>query len=433
MKLPVLVCVAALASACASPNPGLAPPGADGGAARLFYPLGIDVAPDGSRLYVANANFDRAFNSGTLVSFATSAFDTAAADPSHALAALPSDATAARLDAFAGVLRVNRDASALYVTTRDHHTLTRVALDAAGLPQCDPVQGCSAGAIDLAAQDLVDPYALLLEDVVFPGATAPEPAIIVSHLTPASAGSGALAKNARVAVIPERLARASDEPFRNGALSIDIGVPSSSSLALDPASRRLYVGGCFTRVSADQAIACSLNSDSTYFRLAPVRSLFPEAGGASVDFADVGFITGGGETRDLAVSSDGLQLYVATARPSALVVVERTDTGKPAPHAVVPLARTPGRMRVLRRASGDLVVVSATQSNSVLVVDPTDGQVLAQLSNVGKSPYELTSHPTATGDRVYASLFDGCGVVAIDVPGDRPDRASVVSTVGSCP
>ena len=35
--------------------PGLAPPGADGGAARLFYPLGLDVSPDGSRLvYIAN-------------------------------------------------------------------------------------------------------------------------------------------------------------------------------------------------------------------------------------------------------------------------------------------------------------------------------------------------------------------------------------------
>lgn len=432
------------ALACAQSAPGLPPPGLDGKAPRLFYPVGLAVSKDGTQLYVANSNFDRAFNGGSIVRFPTALFDQAAALPGARLAALPADAPVARLDSFAGPVRLNAAGTALFVTTRDNDTLTRIPLDAAGAFQCDPAKGCSAGAVHLGSLAMTDPFALVLADVVFPGATAAEPAVLVSHLSPESTGTGTTAKDAFLAVVPERLASDAQKPFENGAFRVDLGVLGSDALAFDPTARRLFVGGCFQRTAAaqgDLVVVCGSNPDSSVARTNPLRSLLPEAGPSStVDQVNLGQILGGADTVDLALASPvgataSRLLYVATSRPSALITVEIPAPGQVLPQVrtVTPLASAPSRLHVLRRPTGDLVVVTATASNAVLVVDPIAGQVLAQLAPLGVGPYELASTPTATGDRVFVGLFNDCAVAAIDVPTDKPFDAKLVGIVGGCP
>jgi hypothetical protein len=430
-----LVSACGLLSACAVGTTGVAPPGVSG-PARLFYPTGIAVSPDGETLYVANSNFDRAFNSGTLVSFPASAFDEAAANEDKHLRGLPEGVTARRLDAFAGPLRLNPAGTALYTATRDHGTLSRIPLNADGTFEC-PEAGCSHGAAELAAQGLADPFALSFADLVFPGSTTPEAAVFVGHLTPASNGQGAAAEDAYVIAVPERLAGGqSDAPFEQGAVRVDIGVPASTSLAFDDVSGRLYVGGCLLRVSAEQVVPCASNPDSSLVRENPLRALMPASGAAAnVETFLLGPLTGGGETADLALSSDGTALYALTGRPSALVVVDKPGVLEAIrPRAIVPLANAPSRLLVLPRAEGDLVVVASTESNVVTLVDPVRGEVLSQLEAVGLQPWDLAATRLSDGtDRVFASLFKDCGVVAIDVPAADPSAAAIYATVGACP
>ncbi len=422
-------------AACAEETPGLSPPGLDGTAPRLYFPIGVAASPDGRTLYVANSNFDRAYNGGTLVALPTSAFDDASAAESKRVD-LPASAVAARLDAFAGPLGVNPSGSALYVATRDADALTRISLDAGGAFAC-PSEGCSSGAVELRGQGLEDPFALAFGDVIFPGATSPEPAVFVSHLTPPSSGQGASAANARVAVIPERLAAGqSAEPFSNGAFAVDIGAPASTSLAWSQAGGRLFVGGCNIRVSADQVVPCASDPSSSFVKSNPLRQFRPESGAsAPVSQSGLGLAIGGGDTVDLALSSDGLLAYVATNRPSALVIIEMPNVEGTAPvvRSIVPLTSAPARMRLLSRATGDIVAVTSTTNNALMLVDPVAATVLTELRGVGAGPYEIASAPTAGGDRLYVGLFRGCGVAAIDVPSLRPDEASLVGTVGGCP
>ena len=424
-----------LTSACAVKSPGVAPPGVSG-PASLFHPTGIAVSPDGGTVYVANSNFDRAYNSGTLVALTTALFDEAAQSEDRHLRTLPAETLVRRLDSFAGPLRLNPAGDALYVATRDHGTLTRVPLLPDGAFDC-PEAGCSQRAVELSSHGLADPFALTFGELIFPGATRPEPAVFVGHLSPANAGIGAAAEDAYVAALPERVATAqADAPFDHGAVRFDLGVPASTSLAFDGAAGRLFVGGCLERVSAEQVVSCASNPDSTFVRQSPLRSLVPASGGAAVveSFA-LGPLTGGGETVDLMLSSDGSALYALTARPSALVVVDTpAPLGIITPRALVPLANAPSRLVVVPRPSGDLVAVASTESNVVTLVDPTRGEVLSQLEAVGLQPWDLVATRLADGaDRLYVSLFNDCGVVAIDVPADDPAAASVHGTVGACP
>ncbi len=443
---PLLFLLVAGALACAESAPGLAPPGLDGQPASLFFPAGLALSKDGSNLYVASSNFDRHYSDGTLVRLPVSAFDEAAKAPSRRLSALPSGVTVGLIDGFAGDLELNPAGDALYLTTRDNELLTRVPLDAQGGFACDDhaVGGCSAGAVDLGVEDMQDPFALAFASLTPPGGTTPEPFVVVSHESPVTTGL-TTSMDAFVAFIPESVAHSQAQlPFSHGAFRVDVGTVGSDSLAFDAATRQLFVGGCYSRVDPQTVVTCQVDQSSPLTRTDPLRVVTPEGGSSTpVTQVALGPLTGGGNTDAVALSSDGARLYVATASPSTLQTIALPLPGgesTPALLASVPLADEPSKMIVLRRkpndASGDLVVVTATTTNAVLVVDPNRGEVLAQLdpdSGIGKGPYALASEQTATGDRVFVSLFNGCGVEAIDVPSADPFDTSVVGTVGSCP
>ncbi len=438
----LLAALAASLLACAEAPPGLPPPGLDGKAPRLFYPLGLALSKDGKFLYVVNSNFDRSFSGGTLVRLPTSLFVPGMAR----VTALSKSDLVGRVDALAGELRLNPTGDALYLTSRDHNLLTRIPLNAQDAFSCGPGKSpdCSSGAIDLGAEDMPDPFAITFADLVPPGQSSAEPFVIVSHLSTVSTGPDTSAKDAFVALIPEAVARSqAQQPFSHGAYRVDLGTTGTDSLLFDGATRRLFVGGCFERVDPQTVISCQQDQNSTYTRTNPLRVLVPEAGASTlVTRLALGSLTGGGDTVAIASSSDGTKLYVATALPSALETISLPapgDASLPKLVATVPLANQPSQMLVLRRPTGDLLVVSATTHNAVLVVDPIRGQVLSQLDpdspngGLGQGPYGLQSAPTATGDRVYVSLFNDCAVEALDVPGDDPSATSVVGIVGKCP
>lgn len=438
MRRAIISSLALTLAACAESTIGLAPPGLDGAPARLFFPTGMALSADGARIYVANSNFDRGYSSGTLVSFPKTAFDEAAALAGRRATSLPASSQVAGLDGFAGELRRNPAGTALYVATRDNATLTRIALAADGRIDCPAEGGCSAGALRLVDQKMVDPYTITFGELVVPGALTPESVVMVGHLTPASAGTGASSEPARVAVVPERVATAGLPAFELGAYTVTVGTPATTTLAWDGVGRRLLAGGCQLRVSAEQVVSCGLDASSSYARRNIVRFLYPEAGtAAEVEAAELGPHLGGGDTVAMAVSSDGTLLYSATVRPNALVTTALPQAGQRIPTLVstVPLAQAPARLLVLPGGAGqpDVVAVTARESDQLLLVDPSAGRVVASHTGFGDGPFELAAHPTPTGHRLYVGLFDSCGVAAFDVPAERPAQSTLVATVGACP
>lgn len=421
---------------CEGTADGLPPPPFDRTPARFFFPTGIAATPDGRSLLVANSNFDRAYNGGTLLQIELAAFDRAAAEPTRRLADLPAEHVLGqgRIDSFAGPVAVNADGTAAYVTSRDRDLLMRAPLQAGNLacPQLD----CTADAIRLGVQGLGDPFDLVLGELHLPGGAGPEPVIFVSHLAPS--GTATTSNEAYAAVIPERLAAASLNPFSSGAYRVSLGRQGAAAIAFEPQGGQLFAGGCFLRVPGESVVACRLDVNDPLARRNILRVLLPGAGPtAPVPQFDLGPVTGGrAETLDIELSSDGSLLYVATTRPNALLVLERPQPGAsaaPVVRAVIPLAQSPGQLHVLPGPAGDLVAATAIADDALLLVDPVAGRVAAQLVPVGDAPFDLTSVATPDGHRLFVSLFQGCAVAAVDVPAGAPFQARHVATLGACP
>lgn len=412
------------------------PPPFDGEPARFFFPTGIAVTPDGEHLLVANSNFDRAFNSGTLLQVSLAAFDEAAGAADGRLDTIPAAEVAAfgRIDSFAGPLAINAAGTSAWLATRNRDLLIRAPLESGRL-SC-PDQDCSNDAIPLKPQGMDDPFSVVPAEVVVPGGSSPEPVVLVNHLAPDGASDAT--QTGWVAVIPERVAAASKNPFDNGAFRIRMGEHTTSALAWSDLTGRLFAGGCFLRVSGESVVACRVDFEREVASQNILRSVQLAAGpDAETQTNQLGTLTGGrAETLDVALSSDRSLLYVATKTPNALLVVvppEPGSTAVPTLRAVIPLASTPGRLHVIARPEGDLVAATALEDDALLLVEPAAGRVAAQVLPVGDGPYDVTSVETEDGHRLFVSLFSACGVAAVDVPAGRPFDAAVVATVGACP
>jgi len=441
---------------CTRTGPGVPPPPFDGSAPRLFFPSALavpknaDGAPSApASLLVANANFDRAFDDGTLLQIDLAAFDDAASKPDRRLR---TEDLGARLlgkgllDSFAGTMAVARPPDpareAAFITGQDTDRLSRAPMPG-GLLTCPEIDRdglkaprCSEDAIALGPRGMLNPYAVRVVSYLFDGQSAPETAIAVSHMSPAPVGSGEVAEDARLAVIPERLAQASSDPFRNGALDFDIGTPGSNSLAVSPTTNQLFVGGCLLRATPDTVVDCGRDPGQPQTKLTPLRWFWTNAGShAPLEVESLGSVLGGGDVQDLALSSDGSLVFLATARPDALVAVTLPAPGPVAPSVrmVVPLGASPGRILPLARAQGDWVAVSLTTTDTLVLVDAGAGRVAAQVRPVGKQPYSLDFSAGTTSDRVFVGLFNDCAVAAVDVPRAAPAGMTRVGTIGGCP
>jgi DNA-binding beta-propeller fold protein YncE len=463
-------------AACANPQPGDAPPGLTGSGPALFWPVAVAVDPTGANLYVANSNFDRAYTSGWVAQFPTSLFDKAS--DGSIVPLKPSDAlSVGNTDSFAGAMLLRTVgtpavASRLFLSTREHPAgkhctlgnqcggLTSVPLDRTNGHLLCPSAGCSLDAVDLTQfnigstkYQMTDPSPMTFApQLLLPDGTRAD-TLAITNLSPSPSGQPGVGLDAVVAFlkIPDDttppVAAKTSNPFSSIVSAVKIGNVGANSIAYG--NGVLYAGGCYTRVAGETIVPCLADPSITEYRLNPLRFFF---GGslehASVNTASLGTFFAGGETKDIAISSDGKQIYVANAIPNALLVIDAPQPGgSPVPtlRATIPLANEPNRLLVLPRPGlPDLIAVTSADPNVVLanssallLVDPQTATVRTQLEPLGRTPYGMTSVrlPVAAPDhtRLYVTLFGGCGVAAVDVPDATPEAAKHVSTLGSCP
>lgn len=419
--LAALALLAALAAACTGPGPVKPPP-----TQRFYFPSGLvhqDVAGSThGMLYVANADFDKRFDRGSLVAVdldvvGLPAFGdpVPAAGPPQLTQLGLTDQGTVLLASFAGELAAWRRPGGglrLFVPSRSEGDLLQV-VDAAE-PRaltCATSEGrdCSEGAFSLtgyedAETDLpraVSPYAV---------AVSAAGQVYVAHLTNADSPRGT-AKNLTSYVVKLD----AEAPAVDASSFVPLGPGAVNSVALG--QRWVYLSG---------------RSLSTGTQLVRLLGQGGEVAGAGLEgeFATI-------EARGLALSSDEGRLYLATRGPDRLVVAGVVGPASESPGLrvvrAVPLPATPNAVvTVPRPGRSDLVVISCSSAGVLALYDDEVGGVVAQVPGIGLQPYAVAVDRQGAGARLYVSNFTDGRVAVVDVPQlDRPQEARVVAHLGA--
>lgn len=166
------------------------------------------------------------------------------------------------------------------------------------------------------------------------------------------------------------------------------------------------------------------------------------------------------DSRDVALSGDGVSLYMATRFPSGLATLRLADLfatgadgcvvlppvpegfrcpasgGEPvlANRSLVPTGDEPNDVTVISRTLpgggvSDLVLV--TTANGIDVVDTRTDVVAARLDELGSVPSAVVYRPHGSGYRLYVTSFGRGTLAVVDMPDPfRPDLATVVARLG---
>jgi hypothetical protein len=470
-----------LLCACSFPAaPTLLPPpfGPDPGRpepARFFFPNGIAIDPAGW-VVVANANGNREFDAGA-------AYSLRSADllqyfpPGTAAGTIPFPAAAlagkAMIGNYTGPLVLA--AGTAYSASRDSNRLNAVALDpATGALSCRTGaavevgnEDCRAGVIDLSNAARVEgPFGIAVGKVLAPGAAAEvDVAVLVSSLVPRidQIQSGVAFTSSHLAALDARdpsnvlFDATVTDRLRGGGVG-------AGSMVYDDLTREVILVGCYTRFGSASAggepstLKCASNSGSNILRFVPVDAGSSAAPrlyelGAQLRATDTpGLALGNLEvvTTPPAAPRRLRTLYVATRTPDTIARIRvPVDDPALAPFAdsIVPVGSQPSQVLRLQRPPDrpgtELVAVTAvatyqtsTANGKLILVDGTLGQVVGQVDGLGDTPAQIAQFPPQAGEasaRLAITVFGSCRLSLVDVPYDRPNAASIVANLGSCP
>lgn len=362
------------------------------------YPISLAASPDGQRVYVVGANFDRKYRAG-----AVGTIDTA----SQSWIGQVSET-----EGFAGgaALQVSPTAQALrlLVTSREHDSLALMDIDAAAPAKlsCGGVDadgrcagghhyGSSTGAVSVGN----DPMGIEVMPWDQQGWRV--------HV--AAAGDG------KVSVL--RLS-ASGQLTSIGSTGFGTGLSHIRSV---PRTGRTYISDN----RAPQLHVFRLDPEvgtTSGWKVVPEASVSLPAS----TLQDFG--------RGMALSGDGARLYLADRSPAALVIVDVAPDSAGVPRnvitGVVPLVGKPSEVAVAPSGQGgkELVYVSCFGDDSVWVVDPWLRSVV-DVIRLPHAPYGLATVavPAATSGAaptwtLYAGLFARHAVAAVPLSPGHAQR-----------
>jgi hypothetical protein len=441
-----------LAAACAPTTEAHLPPNN-----AFYFPSGIVYqefgAPKEGYLYVASANYDKRFDSGSLSVVRLSSVSGlppigAGVSPSGPvqLQNLGSDFSQVFIDSFAGEMAayIPQDASGnprhdcvdaggsplpdcpirLFIPTRSEGDLLQI-VDASGTSMT-----CLHG-----GTNCVDPSLSLtaLERVGNGKPRAPEPIgvavssagsgdVFVTHLKPADSPPKS---NLLLETYVVHLSATDPVIDEMSFLSLNTqcalnGCPITSSVALG--SRYAYLSSRY------------ITSAGTMIFSLDQRNLTPNNPTVYDSFLQVSYQTL--ESRGVAIGSNERRLYVAGRSPESLVVVNIANPTADVP--VLTVARTltvpdgPNEVRVIpRQQRGDLVVVTSSTAGVVSIYDDDVGRLVSQITGVGSEPFGLTVQAGVNQARIFVSNFGDGRIAVIDIADlNHPERAQLVAHLG---
>jgi hypothetical protein len=442
--------------------------------ARLFFPTGIAAAPSG-HLLVNNANFDRQFDSGTMIALSPDYLNAQyAGDPSKTLipGQLPPGSVtgAVMVASFAGPLALDQTGTLAFTGSRGSNLVSSVQLDpttgaltcGAGAQYLTPFD-CRTGLFDSTAAinpatgtavNLEGPYGFAAGVAHLPGDPADHPVMFVSSLVPHidSIVSGTLETYGRVAAVDLTA-------IPNLLYEVDVSSPillngmGSGPLIFDGAHRQIILGGCYQRFGSGSAgepatAKCILTGQTNPIRFVDVDS-GPDAVVRSFDLFPV---LRGNETTALVLGAEDATgapqiLYALSRNPDVLVEIElpKVVADDPVARRITPLPLQPaGAIRLQRPAAipgPDLIAVAGSGNSSISIYSAGAEDVVAQL-NISQSinaaadfPFALAQLPVQPADttaRFVVSIFGTCQLAFVDVDFAQPANARLRSVVGQC-
>lgn len=470
MKMSLALVAALLAASCNTASSELLPPpfGPNGRQpARLFFPTGLAVAPDGT-LLVANGNFNHAFDAGTIASIRKSYLD--ALFSAHRDCDVPPPAPAGcdqangdiqfadavMIGNYAGPLVLNSDRFPTVALTgsRDSGKLNAVAVAPGGALSCPDGAGdsaagdCRKGLVDLlAAANLDGPYSIVRGDSQGPGQAAPRPVLFVSSVVPHidQISGGIIFSSSSVAALdmenPAQVLFTMSVASRFVANGDAVG-----PMVFDAARRQLYLAGCYERFAnggaGEPGSGICLGQNSNLLRIVNVDAqgaAFP----ATIElFSDVqSSVTTQLLLADPDASGTPMTLWATMRSPDALVQIQLPSQPSVAPRVrrAVPLPVSPAGMTLIKRPGGgpDLIAIVAEKAGAVSIYDTAVDRVVAQVRRLGESPFTIQQLPCPAGEPadsvcLATSVFQSCSVALIELHTSTPSDAKLVARMGSC-
>ncbi len=408
----------------------------------IFFPTGMALSPGQDKMFVANANSDLRYDSGSVVVFDLGKVDAIAnawtgsqmtggcdQDPDHTETLDCLDQTAflvehagARIGNFATDIAVQDTGGVtlrLIVPTRGDPSVAWVDWDGSKL-------SCSSSAGFALCDDKHrltyvhnDPNLAVLPPEPFSAfADKQGQFAIVTHLTTGD-----------VTLI--------DSPIGGDATIADVG---TGFFLADPTTGLMGSTGVAGRTpGADGDIVyVSSRSDSrvqtftvgTPLNDAP-RFLLP---GNFFNLDLVGANSGGStDSRGIGFSASGDRMYLINRLPPTLQVFDTSlgPTGFPKNDGIgaTDICRQASTLAVMDSGDGDRVYVSCFEDGQIYVIDPRGYPLVEDVIDVGHGPYAVAA--SATHQKVYVTNFLENTIAVIDVSQTSATRDRVVLRIGT--
>lgn len=458
MRIATSTCVlcaalGALAAACTASSEDVRPPSTE-----LFFPSGLQVAPDESVLFVANGNSELRYDSGTLsvVDIASARQIAAAWTTSRAIP----DGCAQDLDFRETLVCDEAPFMKGDESVRIGNFATDVAIqDFTKRVSSDPAKAGVAGHLRVFAPTRGDPSISWAD---YDG----------TKLTCNSDGEPfGLCDDAHRLTTPENDPNTAsgipDEPFGvfvdaiNGVTVVTHQTTGSVSMidsdyeganativdvrhnvfAGDPLSGLAGATGVSGRLAPDLGSIIYVGA-RTEDRVQMFTFARPPSGsqpylvpGAYFFLDAVGAGSGTGasaDTRGMAFSADGNRMYLVNRAPPSLQIYDTSigADGTPVnlPITATDICRAASTLTVLDSGDGERVYVTCFQSGELYVINPSGQAEVEDILTVGRGPYAVSASPT--NKQLYISNFLEDTISVVDVNPSSPYRNRVVLRIG---
>lgn len=431
----VILLACASMMACTASAEEVRPP-----ADQIFFPTGAAVSPDDALLFVASANSELRYDSGSItvmdlgiVDQISNAWTTSqmiapgcSQDPDHIETLICDEAqfikpnTGARVGNFATDIAVQDFKTGgplrLIVPTRGDPSVAWIDWDGSKL-------SCNTSGENFALCDENhrlayvhnDPNVGLLPEEPF-GAFAGKDFAIVTHLT-----TGAV-----TLIDSPPGGNASIADVLSGLFAPDplTGLRGSTGVAGRGDSGLVYVGARSEDRIQTLTVGRPANSDIAPPYIIPEQYFFLDAVGANAG--------GSSDTRGMVFSANGDRLYVINRRPPSLQVYDTSLDAGGAPRnkgiAATDLCREASTLAVMDAGDGDRAYVSCFQDGELYIVDPRGLASVEDIVSVGRGPYAVAVAPTRK--KVYVTNFLEDTVAVVDASPTSPTHDRVVLRIG---